>query len=150
MFRSAYAIYDTARDNFDKPWLERPSLRDKFAKIMKLAAGEEVHHVIPLGILWKFPGTFKPGELNSHVNFMGLPKTVHDFYNKYWISAIPEIWRVIKSERHLKVDDPGFADAARHYIEKARDFVTPENVGRIDSDYQVFTEELKRRLASEY
>ncbi|HOX40285.1 MAG TPA: Hint domain-containing protein [Candidatus Brocadiia bacterium] len=146
MFRSAYAMYDEAKQRFNKPWLDRPALRDDFVRAGHLLADDVVHHKIPLEVLWKFPGVFKPGEINSWNNFMGMQKKVHVAFSGYWREAIPRIWKMLKDDG-VKLDQPEFAHKARIYIEAARDLVTPENAAILKDDSSLFVDGLRKQAA---
>jgi hypothetical protein len=131
----AKGFTERARKAFEK-------VRDKHAKRLGVASGEDVHHAIELQVLDRYPGAFKQNDLNAFENMRGIPAELQrkkQFHN----SKLREVW-----DRHYaELDDDIARRGLQEGTEAYRQLVTSHiETGRkeIDHLYDIFFAEVKR------
>ncbi|MBD2207033.1 DUF4157 domain-containing protein [Calothrix sp. FACHB-1219] len=111
---------ESAREAFN-------SVRDEYARRLRVPSGGQVHHAIELQVLSRYPGVFTPNELNDFPNMRGIlteeagRNALHNSYirlvwNRHYRRLDAEIAR-----RGLQEGTQEYRHFVREYLGSARD-----------------------------
>ncbi len=102
-------------------------LRGRYADRLGVSNGGQVHHAIELQVLDRYPGVFRPSELNDFQNMRGIGRELkgrRQLHNSYIRSAWNRHYRKLDAEiqrQKLQEGTQAYRSYVKKYLSDARD-----------------------------